>query len=339
MKKIEMSKNIRIGVMVALIVATIVSLLILYQAYKLPDAINRDIIVAKYSQSSNFDYTVNLNSNKLYDVNTVVGTNPNQTYFAKIVRDIPTVFTYKFDSTGNGTNIQGNYDITAVLSTDTWEKKFVLVSKKEFKGTDKVNFVENSVVDINYYNNILTNITKEIDVQPKDSKLVLVYNINTVVTKDGEQARESFVPIITITSTKGAFNVRGDISKKNESTIKRTESEIQLNVLEDRFKFTIITIILVLVTGIFIVITKNRKEEVNETEKKTQDIKKKYGDMIIYSNGPGLPDIHIHHKVTTGSMEDLVKAAEQLDEPIISSGLLYYVYDGSTIYMYTIQES
>ena len=62
--------------------------------------------------------------------------------------------------------------------------------------------------------------------------------------------------------------------------------------------------------------------------------------MIIYSNGPGLQDIPgMCHKIAIDSIDDLVKAAEQLDEPIISSGDLYYIYDGSTIYMYTIQES
>lgn len=339
MKRIVLNKNVRIGVAIALILATIVCLLILYQAYRLPDTVNREIVVSKYYQSSHFDYTVNLIPNKLYNVNTIVGENQNQTYFAKIIRDISTEFTYGFDATGKGTDIQGSYDITAVLSTDMWEKKFVLVPKKEFKGMDETDFTEKIAVDINYYNNILANITKEIDVQPKDYKLMLVYNINAVITKDGGQVGESFVPIITITSTKGAFNIRGDISKTNESAIKRTESDMQLGVLEDRFKFMVITIILVIVLGIFLVTTKNIKEKVSETEKKAQDIKKKYGDMIIYSNGPGLPDIHIHHKVITGSIEDIVKAAEQLDEPIISSGLLYYVYDGSTIYMYTIQES
>ena len=339
MKKIEMSKNVRVGITIVLIVGTIISLLILYQAYKLPDVINEDIVVTKYSQLSNFGYTVNLNSDKLYDVGTIVGTNPNQTYFSKIVRNVSTVFTYKFDSSASGTNIQGNYDITAVLSTDTWEKKFVLVPNREFKGTNEVNFVENAAIDINYYNNILTNISKDIDVQPKDSKLMLIYNINAVVTKDGKQATESFVPIITITSTKGAFNVKGDISKKNDDVIKRTESNIRLDTLEKRTTFTIITVILVFITIVFFVITKNRKEKINKTEKKVQDIKKKYGDMIICSNGSGLPDAHIHHKVTTGSIEDLVKAAEQLDEPIIVSGMSYYVYDGSTMYIYIIEES
>jgi len=210
MKRIELMKNVRIGVIIILTLTIIISLLTLYHAYRSPDVINREIIVTRYSQSSNFDYVINLNSNKLYDTNTIVGTNPNQTYFTKIVRDISTVFTYKFDSTGNGTNMQGNYDIIAVLSTDTWEKRFVLVPKKEFGGIDKIDFTEASTIDINYYNNIITNVTKEIDVQPKDSKLMLIYNINTVITKDGERSIESFVPVITITSTKGAFNVKGD---------------------------------------------------------------------------------------------------------------------------------
>ena len=332
-----MSKNVRIGTMAVLIVATIISILILYQAYKLPDTINEDIVITKYSQLSNFDYTVNLNHNKLYDVGAIVGTSPNQTYFAKIVRDVSTVFTYKFDSSEIGTNIQGNYDVTAVLSTETWEKKFVLVPSREFKGTDKVSFVENNVVDINYYNNIFTNITKDIDVQPRDSKLMLVYNINTVVTKDGKQAVESFIPVITITSTKGVFNVRGDISKKNVGSIKRTEEKVLLNVLEKRLTFMTTTAILTFVTMVFFAVTKNRKEKINEKEKKAQDIKKKYGDMIICSNSPGLPDVHVQNRVLTGSIEDLVKAAEQLDEPIIKTGIVYYVYDGSTIYVYIIE--
>lgn len=339
MKKIEMSKNVRTVIMFILTVATIISVLMLYQAYKLPEFINGDIVITKYSQLSNFGYTVNLNPNKLYDVSTVIGVDQNQTYFTKIVRDISTVFTYKFDSSASGTNIKGNYDITAVLSTDKWGKKFVLVSNREFEGTGQINFVENMAVDINYYNDILTNITKDIDVQPRDSKLMLVYNVNAVITKDGKQTRESFVPIITITSTKGAFSVRGDISKKSDGVIKRSDSEIRIDVLEKRTTFAIITVILIIVTIIVFVITKNTKEEIDEIEKKTQDIKKKYGDMIIFSNDPGLPDIHTNHKVITGSIEDLVKAAEQLDEPIIRTGISYYVYDGSTIYMYTIEKS
>lgn len=334
MKRIELRKNVRIGVIIILVLVTIVSLLILYNAYRSPDAINKEIIITEYSQSSNFGYTVNLNHNKLYEVATIVGENSNQTYFTKIVRDISTVFTYKFVSTG-GTNIKGNYDVTAVLSTDTWEKKFILVHKKEFNGVDKINFNEVAVIDINYYNNVLTNITKEIDVQPKDSRLMLIYNINTVITKDGEQSVESFIPVITITSTKGAFNVKGDIIKNNESAIKKIERDIQFDVLERRIEFTIISIVMIFIVSIFIAITKSKNkdmEDVNKIEKNIRDIKKKYGELIIYSKDSKLPVSS--HIVTIDLIEDLVKVAEQLDEPIINSGTLYYIYDGSTIYMY-----
>src|SRR3990167_7830983 len=225
--RIEMSKKVRMGVVIILIVVAMVSLLMSYQAYRLSDTIDRETVITGYSQSSNFDYIVNLNPNKLYDnTDTIVGSDPNQTYFTKIVRDISTAFRYKFVAT-SGTNIQGNYDISAVLSTDIWQKRFLLVPKKEFSGIDIINLSEAIMVDISYYNNILTNITKEIDVQPKDVRLELIYNINTVITKDGEQTKESFVPIITITSTKGAFNVQGDLTKNNDGAIKKVETEIQ----------------------------------------------------------------------------------------------------------------
>ena len=79
MKRIELGKNVRIGVAIVLTVAIVVSLFMLYQAYKTADTVDREIVITKYSQSSNFDYTVNLNPNKLYDTSTIVGSNPNQT--------------------------------------------------------------------------------------------------------------------------------------------------------------------------------------------------------------------------------------------------------------------
>ena len=69
--------------------------------------------------------------------------------------------------------------------------------------------------------------------------------------------------------------------------------------------------------GMFIVISKSKKEEIDETEKKFQDIKKRYEELIIYSKNSKLPIVS--RTVTVDSIDDLVKAAEQIDKPIINS--------------------
>lgn len=337
MERINLNKIIRIGVVFVLMISTVLSTFVLYQAMKAPDVIKREINIVDYSQSSDFEYTVNLKPSKLYDINTIVGTDPNQTYFSKTVDDIYGVFTYKFTANRKDTQIKGNYDIIAVLNTDLWEKKFVLVPKKEFRGTDNVIISEVIMLDINYYNNILNNITKEIDVSPKYSELKIAFNIDTDVTSgDGEHTNESFVPTVIITSTKGAFNVQGDISKKNDGAIKKTEGEIQFDVIEKRTNFTLVTVLLIFILVAFTAVTKNRKEDVNinEKEKMFANIRKEYGDMIVYSNNSILPDVQ--HKIIIDSIDELVKVAEQLEEPIINSGSLFYIYDGSTIFIYSI---
>lgn len=340
MKRIQINKNIRTGITIFLIIMVVLSGILLFKAYRVSDSIDTETVVAGYAQDSNFGYSMNIKPNQLYDATNPVGI--NQTYFTKITQNIDTKFAYKFYVTeGEKVDIKGNYDITAILNTDLWEKKFIIVPRKEFSGTGNIEFTESFPVDINKYNEILTSISNEIGVQPKESKLKLVYDINAIVTKDEIQNIEKFNPIIVITSTKGSFNVIGDTTKTSENVIKKIVNEPALDVLAQRVTLSIIVSVLVLITIIFFGITKNRIEDsIDATEKEIIDIKKKYGDIIIEAKVAG--DTKEDNIVILGNIEDLVKVASEVEEPVIhkyeesEERYIYYVYDGYTRYEYSI---
>ncbi|MBA3037932.1 MAG: hypothetical protein FP814_15765 [Desulfobacterium sp.] len=337
MRKIQkrpIDKRFRIGVLVILIAILCLSSYSLYQAYQLPFIVDKDVSACNYEQRSNFNYVVLLKPNNLYDTSTL---GSNMTYFTKIVDRIDTIFSYEF-TCDNPASIQGNYEVIATVSTELWEKNFVIVPGKEFSGEKKANFTAKFPLNLTVHNDFVESIGKEIGVQAKEPKLKLIYNINTVATIKNRQVKETFAPTMVIPLSKGAFDISGDISSRKPGSITRTEPFFRQDVIDKRIYTFITTILFFILLLLFAYLTKNKPIEMNRVEETVANINKKYGDWI--ADAKEMPLTGNQVSVSLNSMEDLIKIAEELGRPVIhvknAQKHYYYVLDGSMRYEHLV---
>lgn len=329
-KDLPMNSYVRTGIQMILILMVAVSLFSLFQAFQSETVIDKDFPACNYEARSNFNYMVLLKPNSLFETQSL---GQNMTYFTKITDRIDTIFYYEF-TCDMPASINGDYEVVASVNGEGWEKNYVLVPKKEFAGGKRTNFTVKFPVNISAYNDIVNSIGKEIDVQAKDPKLKLIYNINTIASIGSSQAKETLSPTIVIPLGKNAFNIIGDLSTRKTGSIFRSEVYVQQDVIEKRVYSGIIAVLAFFLLVLFTRFTENRvidKNSINE-------IRNKYGDWIAEAKDiPTSKDI-----VQVSTIPDLVKIAEELGRPILHlvDGKIhcFFVLDGQMMYELRLTE-
>lgn len=330
-----MDKRIRTGLLIFLILIFLFSLNNLIQAFQIPDTIEEKVSIAGYEQKSSFNYVVILKPSSLYDTSTL---GPGKTYFTEIVDRIDTLFLYEFRS-DQPVGISGNYEVTAIVRTELWEKNFTVVPEKDFSGTS---FNVSLPLTLTPYNEVVSSIGNEIGVQAKEPKLELLYKINTTVIADDKQVKETLTTTVIIPLQKKSFEIGGDLSSSKPGSIMKTEQVLQENVVKNRIYSSAVTILILLIFLLVRSRTENIHLEINKMEEKIAKIQKKYGDWIAdVKKLPKFTQEQIF--IPLKSMEDLIKVAEELGRPVIHvrhGGNHYYcILDGQTCYEYTIAQT
>jgi hypothetical protein len=331
MKDIEINRNLKTGVQIILIIMVGLSLYSLFQAFQSESVIDKDIPACNYKGKSDFNYVVLLKPNSLFETQTI---SQNRTYFSKIIDRIDTIFYYEF-SCNSAASIKGDYEVVASVNGDTWEKNFTLVPKTEFNGEKRTDFTVKFPVNITRYNDVLNSIGKEIDVQAKNPQLKLIYNINTIASIGGNQAKVAVSPTIIIPLSKSAFEISGDLSTSNTGTIFRKEVIVAQDVINKRIYSAITVLMSLLMLLLFTRFTRNSLPD----KTRIKGIRNKYQDWI--AEAKELPASKEMIKVST--MEDLVKITEELGKPILhvakDKNHWYFVLDGQMMYEFQVNES
>ena len=330
-----MDKRIRTGLLLFLILIFLFSLNNLIQAFQIPDTIEEKVSIASYEQKSHFNYVVILKPNSLYDTSTL---GPGKTYFTKIVDRIDTLFLYEFRS-DQPVGISGDYEVTAIVRTELWEKNFTVVPKKEFSGTS---FNVSLPLTLTPYNEVVSSVGNEIGVQAKEPKLELLYKINTIAIADDNQVKETLTTTVIIPLQKNSFEIGGDLSGSKPGSIMKTEQVLQENVVKKRIYSSVVTVLILLIFLLVRSRTENIHLEIDKIEGRVANIQKKYGDWIV--DAEVLPKSDKEQIfIPLNSIEDLIKVAEELGRPVIhvrrGGNHQYYILDGQTCYEYTIAQT
>jgi hypothetical protein len=305
-----------------------------------------------------FDYTIYLEENSLYKTDTLkppaatpyippqpktMGVGPVIPY--GLVDKMDTSYYYNFRASRPVTELTQEVTITATIDNpDYWSKTFVLVPSTRETGDFKIDFP----IDIVYLNELLNNIRTETGTGGEAYSLIIEAFVHVTAQTDIETIDEVFTQTLSTELGGGTLIWNEELEKTQEGAVTTTwtihNPNRYLGLSVDGVKTTslILGIIFLLIfIASLVFYNKTKPAELPLFEKTALAVGKKYADRIAQaSSQTPLDDEKI---ISLGSIEDLVKVADELGKPIMhqpptasEKRHTYYVIDGISQYQYTI---
>jgi len=325
--------------------------------------VDSNLTQAQGRSLGNFDYSINLKENSLYDSKTLKPPavtpftppsssktlKPGQVVFINLVDKMDATFYYRFKTDKPVNNITSDVELTVILNatgsedTELWSKKFPLLNSKK-SGDFNVSFP----VDLIGYLELLDTIRKETGASAESNNITISANVHTVAETPFGLIDETFTQAL-----KGS--IKGSVLEWDKELAKTQPSSITTSqMVSNPDKFLGLSVgasrnlfmALLFIFGFFLLFSVVwyfifKPEGVSQIEKETLQVRKKYRERMAEatSQTPVLGE----KTISLGSIEDLIKVADELGKPVIHQPLgtheeqhAYYVFDGATRYQYII---
>jgi len=305
-----------------------------------------------------FDYTIYLEENSIYKTDTLkppkyipyvtpeqktLGVGPVIPF--ELADRMDTTYHYNFLASRPISEITEEITITATLeSPDTWSKTFVLVPSTRQTENFRVDFP----VDMAYLNELLDAIRSETGNTGETFNLIIEAFTHVTAQTNFGVIDEVFTQTLSTELGGGILTWNEELSLTEENAITTTRiipnpsRYLGLSVGGVKLTSLILGIIfLMLFIASLVMFNKFKPAEPPMFEKEALAAGKKYADRIAEASGQ-TPMVG-EKIVSLGSIEDLVKIADELGNPIIhqpptaaEKQHTYYVIDGTTQYQFII---
>jgi hypothetical protein len=274
---------------------------------------------------------------------------PGEPVFTRLLQKLEADFRYRLLSDTTVTDQHQTVSIVAVVQAGTvWSKALEIVPPVEIKNGDSVPFV----IDYDYFTGVTNDIRNELGVSADTYTLVIRANVRVTGNTPYGRIDEVFTPSISTPLTGGTLKWAEELNQSRrgsfttESLVPNNRSLLGMSVNAFSYLCLVLLIIFLVVFGFLSYLYyRNRAPFVPAVEKQARSIKKKYSERITESRGENLPGFE--KVVPLGSMEDLVKVADELGKPVVhisadteESGPahIYQIYDSGIIYRYELKE-
>jgi hypothetical protein len=272
---------------------------------------------------------------------------PGEVIFSKLVDKIDVTFYYQFLSDKPVSKVTADVVLTAFLratgpeDAELWSKKFPLLCTRE-SGDFNVSFP----LDLVGHLKLLETIRKETDVSAESNSVTITAEVNTVAETPVGVINETFTQALEGTTTGNLLEWNEELRKSKPGSITKTEmvpnpnKYLGLPVDKLRLLTPILgSIFLIFFITSLVLYKRFKLPEPPLAEKEASQAGKKYGGLMAEATGQ--TPLEGERIVSLGSMEDLIKVADELGKPVIhqppstsEKRHAYYVFDVATRYQY-----
>ena len=251
-------------------------------------------------------------------------------------------FYYKLKSDRPPSQVATDVDITAVLeASELWSKSFPLLHTEK-SGDFNVSFP----LDLVHYLESLEAILAETGASAESYTLTIIANVHTVAETDFGPINEVFNQTLSTTLGGGTLEWNEELIKTQPGSIKETR------LIPNPNKYLGLSVrgirnLIFAVTGVFFLLSlfsvvlyvRFKPVKLPRIEEEALRVRKKHGERMAEATGH--TPTEGEKTISLGSMEDLIKVADELGKPIIHQAPsisgethAYYVFDGATRYQY-----
>ncbi|MGF3555266.1 MAG: DUF5305 family protein [Thermoplasmatota archaeon] len=340
-KRIRLPRLVRYTIIGVITIILLFSIITTYAAYNKPEKTTRTYETLSYNHNGNFDYRVYLKNNTVYEGREYL--NPGEgKYFRKIVDYINASFTYIF-YISKISNISGSYSLNGEIQTNQWTKKYTLIPETIITSkATTLNFTEDFQIDYQYYENVVNQINQEIGITTTNPILCLKFDIILNVNVEGKTIKQYFTPSINLTLGSSIIDISENLSKTQTGGITKTEEIIHQDVIDERNKWGIYSLIFTVIVIVVFLGTRNKKKELDKIQKQVKKILKKHGEWIVEVDNP-IKKSFDSDIVNCKTIEDLMKISEEIGKPVIynvpeKDVHIFSIVDNKIHYQYVLSE-
>ncbi|HEX74063.1 MAG TPA: DUF5305 domain-containing protein [Dehalococcoidia bacterium] len=302
-----------------------------------------------------FDYLIHLKENSLFDTARLEPpvvtpaspktAGPGEVIFSNLIDRMDATFYYDFKCDQPVTGLTEEVTITAILENpEVWSKIFVLVPHTTKSGNFSLSFP----LDIDYFTEMFETIRSETGVPAESYNLTITADVHTVAQTDSGEIDEVFSQTLSSALGKGTLEWNEELVKTESGAITTSQvipnpnKYLGLSVSAARY-------LSAAALGIFfffflfsvVLYVRFKPAESSPMEEEILHIRKKYGKRIAETINQS--PVEGEKLISLGSMEDLMKIADELLKPVIhqapstpEEAHAYYVLDGTTRYQYLL---
>ncbi|MEA4925308.1 MAG: DUF5305 family protein [Syntrophomonadaceae bacterium] len=322
-------ENVRRKIIVILIGLIAVAAGTALRNFSLPLQTEQDVPVYKYTQQAQVDYQVHLRPNSFFDEKTA---GPGRAYITSLTDYIETRLSYRISGDAPA-SIQGDMEVIGVLTgyiiqekagsqagekekVIVWQKTTPLISSTPYatdKGTAEINKV--IPIDLSQFKAFADQVNTEFRNPTENVDLTVIYNITANVdNQSGTTSAGKVTPQMVIPLKGNIFVVGGALSDKKDQTINLKQVVEVPGVKASRFGATgAVVFLILLLLGI---LGGSIPEKEDPLDRTLRQIMKKHGNRIATAQGL-IPRGFENHQIFLESLEDLIKVADELSEPIL----------------------
>ena len=327
---------------------SVISLLSVYFTHQLPTEETKTTTLFTYKHVSTHDPIAKLESNFIYNQSTL---KPGEaTLYTEIIEYINNTFTYTFE-TSLEANITIEHSTTMRLESSKWGKTFDTSPQTELNSAGTVtSFSNNYLVNISQVRTLEQTLEKETRAPVSDYNVTIRPEIHIMADNSITTIDEYFTPTLSLAFKHGAsqgnyISITG-LEHTTPKTITDTKRIPRPEVTNQRYaSYGFFATLLVLTTATSFALYRKKVKNSQKPEKLMEEIVAPYQEVIAESAGEpsykGQTAI-----VPMKSLEDLVKVADWIGKPVLSSEKasnipskstrVFYVLDGTTRYECTI---
>lgn len=248
---------------------------------------------------------------------------------------------YQFQSDQPVTGLNTDISISAFIEAPkSWSRTISLLQTSK-----SGNFTLTLPVDLASYLALVQAINSETGVSPESLNISILAKLHTVGETNSGKIDETFSPILKGTVTGNVLQWNKELSTNQPGSIKNTQTVANPNRyfgLSSGLAKTLLVILgfafLFLFEAAVVLYIRTKPAQRVQLKNSALRINKKYGERLVKAVGH-MPEAE--KVITLGSMEDLIKVADDVAKPVIcqasdqsKEACAYFVLDGTTLYQY-----
>ncbi len=303
--------------------------------------------VYQYTNKYNFDYKINLISNKYITDKEIE--DKNLAYVTDLIDNIKLDLNYEYLA-DKESELKYTYSIIGKMQAyymkngeeqKIWEKEETLKEEKKFDiVADKININENLILDLKDKNELINSFKQQLGMTI-DAKYTVALKINTFTNIEEKEINNDVQPIININLAEKTTKITGDNNLNNTEYISK-----QYNVSEKSNLIKNIFNLVIMIIGIAMIryslkakvantIRNEYKYELNRILRICQD------KIVKVNTKPNDEDIEV---VIVKDFGEILKVSEELFKPILYFSELdieksyFSVMSGKTCYRYILEK-
>ncbi len=313
-----------------------------------PVEVMEKIKVYNYQQAANIDYQINLLPNNFF-AETALG--PGQAYITSLADTVQTQMEYSLAGE-EPAEITGTYQVNGSLvayseigkdtEMEVWRRDFSFLGPQTFSASDnKVHIQEAISIPVSSYALFANAVQEATKFSPSRLELKIDYLVKVQGKTEAGDFTDELHPTLIIPLQGKVFSVQGELSPEKEGAIETNTTRPVEGIQTTNIGLGIALLLAALLCIGFLVLTKKEDKHLSPEERQLVQILRHHGERVVTLAGSS-PTAKLHQVLLVDDFEDLVKAADEIEQPIlhevdeIQGKHIFYVVSSPYIYRYSL---